>query len=165
MEVWTKEKLFEYVLEQYGDQALDAKNLIERWLSRGDGAAIYTNHDLGSSTVGEPRIVSYGSRNANLEGRVPPVRLPDGLPAGAVNWRFQLDAVCGGPASTMRDLCPVCHSYADFPCKDQSHIPSHRGKFNQTDHPGRPATQPRDYTDYDKMVPVADEPGIHGGDK
>ena len=98
MEKWDFEKLQSYVEEQYGDGAFDALVLIRNWIARGDGAAIYTNHDLGSHNVGEPRIVSYGSPAAQLEVPVPPQQLPDGLPAGAINWRFQLDAVCGGPA-------------------------------------------------------------------
>jgi len=99
MEVWDKTKLTAYVSEQYAENAPAVMQMIERWLQRGDGAAIYTNHDLSSRNVGEPRITSYGSPAAQLEVTVPPVQLPDGLPAGAINWRFQLDAVCGGPAS------------------------------------------------------------------
>jgi hypothetical protein len=99
MEKWKNDKLQRYVMEHYGDDAADVMQLIERWWQRGDGAAIYTNHDLSSSAVGEPRIVSYGSPAAQLEVSVPPKQLPDGLPRGAINWRFQLDAVCGGPAS------------------------------------------------------------------
>jgi hypothetical protein len=99
VEIWTKDKLGEYVNKVYGEDAEQAMQMIERWLDRGDGAAIYTNHDLGSANVGEPRIVSYGSPAAQLEVDTPPKQLPDGIPAGAINWRFQLDAVCGGPAS------------------------------------------------------------------
>jgi hypothetical protein len=72
---------------------------IDRWLARGDGAAIYRNNDLGHPEIGMPRIVSYGSPAAQLEVAEPPARLPDGLPAGAINWRFGLEAVCGGPAA------------------------------------------------------------------
>jgi hypothetical protein len=99
MEIWDKAKLVSYVEEQYGENSTDTIQIIERWLQRGDGAAIYTNHDLGSASVGEPRIVSYGSPAAQLEVSEPPEQLPDGLPAGAINWRFRLEAVCGGPAS------------------------------------------------------------------
>jgi hypothetical protein len=99
MEKWNKNKLIDYVNEQYGpDDSPGTLAVIGRWLARGDGAAIYTNHDLGSHNVGEPRIVSYGSPAAQLEVAEPPKQLPDGIPSGAINWRFQLDAVCGGPA-------------------------------------------------------------------
>jgi len=98
-DTWTREQLFDYVAKEYGDQAIDARNMIVKWLDRGDGAAIYTNHDLGSRDVGMPKIVSYGSPAAQLEVESPPQTLPDGIPAGAINWRYQLYAVCGGPAS------------------------------------------------------------------
>jgi hypothetical protein len=99
MEKWNYDKLQAYVIEQYGpDHAPGALQLIRKWIARGDGAAIYTNHDLGHPHVGEPRIVSYGSPAAQLEVAEPPTQLPDGIPSGAINWRFRLDAVCGGPA-------------------------------------------------------------------
>jgi hypothetical protein len=98
-EKWGRDQLQSFVEEHYGEDAFDAMVMIRNWLARGDGAAIYTNHDLSSSTVGEPRIASYGSAAAQLEGATPPKQLPDGIPRGAINWRFQLDAVCGGPAS------------------------------------------------------------------
>jgi hypothetical protein len=50
-----------------------------------------------------PKIVSYGSPAAQLEVESPPQTLPDGIPAGAINWRYQLDAVCGGPAASNGD--------------------------------------------------------------
>ena len=98
-EKWDMDKLVSYVEQNWGDGAFDTMVLIRNWLARGDGAAIYTNHDLSSPNVGEPRIVSYGSPAAQLEVLEPPEQLPDGIPAGAINWRFRLEAVCGGPAS------------------------------------------------------------------
>jgi len=69
--------------------------LVARWHARGDGAAVYQNHDLGHPEVGHVKITSYGSPAAQLE--VPeaelPERLPDGLPAGAINWRYTLIGV------------------------------------------------------------------------
>ena len=79
-----------YITEQYEDQAPAVIGQVGRWLARGDGIAVYENHDLGHPEAGMPKIVSYGSPAAQLETDTPPARLPDGLPAGAINWRFVL---------------------------------------------------------------------------
>jgi len=96
--VWDREKLTAFLIREWGpDDAATIIQQIQRWVDRGDGAAIYRNHDLGSLAVGEPRIVSYGSPAAQLEVTEPPEQLPD--IGGAINWRFRLEAVYGGPCS------------------------------------------------------------------
>ena len=77
---WTPAELAEYVARQYGDDpafTLAALERIERWLGRGDGAAIYENHDLSHPGLGTPQIASYGSPEAQLETSDPPPILPD----------------------------------------------------------------------------------------
>ena len=88
MITFTDETFAAWVSERYEDQAPEVMELVGRWLARGDGAAVYENHDLSSRSVGEPRIVSYGSLAAQLETAEPPATLPD--IGGAINWRFQL---------------------------------------------------------------------------
>jgi hypothetical protein len=85
---FTEQEFREYVERQYEDQAGAALTMIGRWLARGDGAAVYENHDLGHPQAGECRIVSYGSASAQLEAAEPPERLPD--IGGNVNWRYAL---------------------------------------------------------------------------
>jgi hypothetical protein len=85
---FTDETFGAWVSERYGDQAPEVIEQVGRWLARGDGAAVYENHDLSSRNAGRPRIVSYGSPAAQLETAEPPATLPD--IGGAINWRFQL---------------------------------------------------------------------------
>ena len=61
---------------------------VQRWLDRGDGCAVYENHDLGHPGVGHKQFVSFGSTAAQLETDTPPQRLPD--IGNAINWRYQL---------------------------------------------------------------------------
>lgn len=75
----------------------DAVAVVDRWLDRGDGAAVYQNHDLGHPELGQTKIVSYGSEAAQLECAAPPVRLPD--IGGEINWRYMLVGYCP-PAQT-----------------------------------------------------------------
>ena len=96
--VWDREKLTAFLIREWGpDDAATIIQQIQRWVDRGVGAAIYRNRDLSSLAVGEPRIVSYGSPAAQLEVTEPPEQLPD--IGGAINWRFRLEAVYGGPCS------------------------------------------------------------------
>jgi hypothetical protein len=102
---YTREQ-FSRVLEDkgYGDTELA---MINRWLARGDGAAVYRNQDLGHPELGHVKIVSYGSPQAQLEVDTPPQRLSDGLSAGAINWRYQLEGTYrAGP------LTPVAGGHA-----------------------------------------------------
>jgi hypothetical protein len=62
--------------------------IVNRWLMRADGIAIYENKALDSSMAGEKKLVSFGSKDAMLEVSEPPARLPD--IGNAVNWPYQL---------------------------------------------------------------------------
>lgn len=72
---------------------------VKTWTDRGDGAAVYRNEDFGSHGLGSLKIVSYGSPAAQLEVEVPPTTLPD--IGGAINWRYLLVGVFGGPAAVV----------------------------------------------------------------
>jgi hypothetical protein len=85
---FTESEFAAYVEGQYEDQAPAVLAQVGRWLERGDGAAVYENHDLGHPDLGMPKIVSYGSSQAMLEVSEPPERLPD--IGGSINWRFVL---------------------------------------------------------------------------
>jgi hypothetical protein len=63
-------------------------SLVKGWLERGDGVAVYENHDFGSPGLGDHQIVSYGSPAAQLVTDFPPERLPD--IGNQINWRFTL---------------------------------------------------------------------------
>jgi len=68
--------------------------VVNKWLARGDGIAVYENQDFGSQLLGHRQFVSFGSPAAMLEVDVPPQRLPD---IGAnINWRYQLVGVYKG---------------------------------------------------------------------
>lgn len=90
------------------------RELGQRAILRGDGLAVYVNHDLGHPDVGQWQIVSYGSEASQLEtrevntlteeNRVAYVRgtyvygddlIPTTLPdiGGRINWRYQLHAI------------------------------------------------------------------------
>jgi hypothetical protein len=66
--------------------------IVERWLARGDGCAVYRNEALDSSNLGHRKFTSFGSPAAQLEGDEPPTRLPD--IGGQINWPYQLEGVC-----------------------------------------------------------------------
>jgi hypothetical protein len=86
-EVWTLEQLR---VEMTKHDVADSIPLAERWLARGDGVAVYENHDFGHRDLGQRQWVSYGSPVAQLEVDEPPVQMPD--IGGAINWRYQLVA-------------------------------------------------------------------------
>lgn len=93
IEEYTTARFEEVVRDAYGAEAMpEVRAMVNRWLARGDGAAVYQNHLLGHPELGHIKIVSYGSPAAQLEvGQEDlPDRLPDGLPAGAINWRYSL---------------------------------------------------------------------------
>jgi hypothetical protein len=66
-ETWDLERLNEFIREEWGDDAPEVIRQVSVWYARGDGAAIYRNHDLGHPQVGMPKIASYGSPYAQLE--------------------------------------------------------------------------------------------------
>lgn len=63
--------------------------LVERWIARGDGVAIYRNVLLGHPQLGHRQLVSFGSPAAQLEVDTPPDRMPD--IGGSINWRYTLE--------------------------------------------------------------------------
>lgn len=68
-----------------------AVGLINGWIDRGDGLAIYRNEDLGHPLLGHLQFVSFGSPAAQLEvltAEELPERLPD--IGGRINWRYCL---------------------------------------------------------------------------
>ena len=67
---------------------LSSQQTITRWVERGDGVAVYVNHDLGHRDLGLRKFVSYGSPAAQLGTDDPPQTLPD--IGGDINWRYQL---------------------------------------------------------------------------
>jgi len=67
---------------------------VNRWLRRGDGLAVYENHDLGSPEMGHRQYASFGSAAAQLETQAPPDRLPD--MGQRINWRYVLVGVYRG---------------------------------------------------------------------
>jgi hypothetical protein len=92
---WTEDQLRDWITRQGADDAewmASAQILSERWLSRGDGVAVYENHDMGHRDLGLGRMISYGSPAAQIEASYPPDRMPD-FP-GEINWRYVLIATC-----------------------------------------------------------------------
>ncbi len=96
-EEWSAEQLKDAIFDDWGpDKAPDQIALINRWLQRGDVAAIYENAEIGHPLAGQLKIPSYGSDQAQLER----AQFPDGPPrqmpdiGSTVNWRYQLRAIC-----------------------------------------------------------------------
>jgi len=83
----TREILFGItdVPEEWHETTLATINV---WLERGDGIAIYQNHDLGHPTLGDYQFASFGSQAAQLEVDEPPTTMPD--IGHQINWRYQL---------------------------------------------------------------------------
>ncbi len=100
VETWDRARLLEAVTEYMDGNRSDIERtmaLMDGWVARGDGVAVYENHDLSSSGLGHRQFASYGSPAALLEVSEPPTTMPD--VGTAVNWRYQLIAVHGGPAA------------------------------------------------------------------
>src|SRR5260370_41708783 len=108
-EIYTAGQFRGYVERQYvnEDQCAHVLAQVNVWLARGDGAAVYENHDPRHPERGSCRIVSYGSPAAQIETAEPPSRLPD--IGNAINWRY----VLGG---TYRGGCLMGDSSADPDC-------------------------------------------------
>lgn len=90
----TPEQMRDYIVRQYVDpeQVQVAIDMVNRWLARGDKAAVYENQDLGHPDLGMCKITSYGSPAAQLESLEPPDRMPD--IGSQVNWRYGLAYTC-----------------------------------------------------------------------
>jgi hypothetical protein len=65
-----------------------ALDMIDDWITRGDGCAIYRNEDLGHPEQGHLKFVSFGGPEAQLEVPEPPKQMPD--IGDEINWRYQL---------------------------------------------------------------------------
>lgn len=89
--VFTRKTLDAYIRRQYsrpGDGLPGVVQLVNRWLARGDGVAVYENCDLGHRDAGLCQLVSFGSSAAQLETSTPPMQMPD--IGSRVNWRYRL---------------------------------------------------------------------------
>ena len=77
------------LLKEYTSELSDeSRAVIERWLARGDGVAVYENGLIGDKNAGRRQFVSFGSNAALLPGYDPPARMPD---IGTdINWRYTL---------------------------------------------------------------------------
>lgn len=99
-EEWTPEQTRDAIADDWGDAAAQNIALINRWLERGDIAAIYENAEIGHPLAGQLKITSYGSDQAQLERSQFPEGPPQTLPdiGNTINYRYQLKAVCSsGP--------------------------------------------------------------------
>lgn len=80
---------------EYGlDLPAESLAVVERWLVRGDGCAVYQNAELGHPMCGHCKYTSYGSPEAQIEVSTTaelPRRMPD--IGSETNWRYQLVAV------------------------------------------------------------------------
>ena len=81
MKTFTKDEIREVLDKEHWP-------LVNRWLARGDGVAVYENQALDSANVGHKKFVSFGSVTAQLETPEPPARLPDIGPQ--INWAYGL---------------------------------------------------------------------------
>lgn len=73
-------------------------DVINAWLRRGDGVAVYENNDLGHPEVGMKVLLSYGSLASQLNVATPPEQCPDitGHPQLFIAWRYRLVGVYRG---------------------------------------------------------------------
>jgi hypothetical protein len=99
MKQFTEAEFRAYVEQQYGGdppngstRPVSVFEQVDRWLERGDGAAIYENHDLGHPGMGSCQITSFGGPMAQLETDDPPECLPD--IGNQINWRYVLIGTC-----------------------------------------------------------------------
>lgn len=90
LKTYTRHEIRELVPAQHHET-------VNKWLARGDGIAVYRNHDLGDRLMlGHTQFVSFGSPAAQLETATPPERLPD--IGRAINWRYRLEGIYTGGA-------------------------------------------------------------------
>jgi hypothetical protein len=86
---FTAGELAACLFEEYGPEGTgEITGKVNQWLARGDGVAVFQNHDLSHRDAGDIRIASYGSPAAYFGTDGPPVRLPD--TAQHINWRYSL---------------------------------------------------------------------------
>lgn len=152
--VWTVQEFREQLHQHAGKEfAVDnparhtwlasVLGLAERAHARGDGIAVYANHDLSSPDIGQLRIVSYGSEASQLETRyrewigertayshfthaedILPTTLPD--IGGMINWRYQLEAVVPAAPKAFNDPTVECceRDAADCDCTTELELPT-----------------------------------------
>lgn len=101
---YTRDEITGYITREFGTYAREATPKVNVWLARGDGIAVYVDHDLSHPQMGTTKMYSYGSPAAQLETDDPPVRLPD--IGGAINWRYQLEGTYRGDVLTVPDVLP-----------------------------------------------------------
>jgi hypothetical protein len=70
VEIYTQAEFVMLLAEEYKADACSVASQVNRWLARGDGAAVYRNQDLGHPEYGAVRIASFGSPAAQLPGIV-----------------------------------------------------------------------------------------------
>lgn len=92
VESWSAERLASEVAKGWTEQEQRDKvlGLMRGWLARGDGVAVYENHDMGHQAQGARQYLSFGSPAAQIADAEPPVRLPD--IGGNIGWRYVLIA-------------------------------------------------------------------------
>lgn len=113
-QVFTREELaglFEGQGYDYPERE-QALRLIDRWVERGDGCAIYRNEEIGNLNLGDLKFVSFGSDAAQIPtgGDLPPARMPD--IGSEINWRYVLWGTYGasqdrpavGGSATVTDI-------------------------------------------------------------
>ena len=79
-ETWDADQLRAWITKQYEGASPSPAQVIaqiNKWLIRGDGVAVFENHDMGHPMVGEGRLASFGSKRAMLEPR--PCKASDAL--------------------------------------------------------------------------------------
>jgi hypothetical protein len=74
------------------DEREAALRVIQRWVERGDGVAVYRCRELGRTSAPFRTTVSYGSAQSQIptEARVPPTALPVNVP---LQWSYSREAV------------------------------------------------------------------------
>ena len=87
MKTYTREALDDLLVSE--ELPIEAVEKMLKWIARGDGVAVYMNHDLGHPELGHYQFVSFGSADAQLETDFPPTTLPD--IGNTINWRYQLE--------------------------------------------------------------------------
>ena len=96
MTEYTAEALSALLGERYEPEDMpEIVGKLNAWLARGDGVAVYENHDLGHPELGRIVCLSFGSPESAL-GVEPPQRMPD-LPQ-LIGWRYQLIGTYRGEA-------------------------------------------------------------------
>jgi len=79
-ETWDADQLRTWITKQYEGAEPGPAQVIAQinvWLDRGDGVAVFENHDLGHPDLGQGRMLSFGSRKAMIEP--PPCKASDAL--------------------------------------------------------------------------------------